>query len=296
MDEERNESDDQSNQEILINSNLITLKIHHGGEFRDMHHLEYVGGKIDIRNSVDLYLISTLEIKDIAQNIGCVRINRLAYKDPSCVGLRVLETDNDIINMISLVPAHRSINVYIGHSGYNNEFGVNSQISEEVNGPFWGMGGSFTELILSENIPIGLEEDDMGSKGGEEGEEGTNEGEDDMGSKVGEEGEDGTDEGEDNIGGKCGSSGPNARTCTSARSTAPTQVRKRKVSNASGSGSGNGSASTTARNASGSSSKTIVNNRVRKEINQFKPPRVANKCARGSSHGPGTQSSGVLDL
>ena len=32
-----------------VNYPLITLKIHHGGEFRDMHRLEYVGGKIDIR-------------------------------------------------------------------------------------------------------------------------------------------------------------------------------------------------------------------------------------------------------
>ncbi|KAM7530007.1 hypothetical protein LguiB_033417 [Lonicera macranthoides] len=199
-DQEGNESDDQSNQEILFNSPMITLKIHHGREFKDMHHLEYVGGRIDIKKGVDFDLISTLEIKDIAQNIGCVRINKLAYKDSSCVGLRALETDNDIINMISLVPAHRSIDVYIGHSGYNNEVGVNNQISEEV--------------------------------------------------------------------------------------------RKRKVSNASGSCSG----STTTRNASGSSSKTTGNTRVRKEKNQFKPPRVANTSARGLSHGLGTQSSAVLDF
>ncbi|KAM7524445.1 hypothetical protein LguiA_014347 [Lonicera macranthoides] len=191
-DQEGNESDDQSNQEILFNSPMITLKIHHGREFKDMHHLEYVGGRIDIKKGVDFDLISTLEIKDIAQNIGCVRINKLAYKDSSCVGLRALETDNDIINMISLVPAHRSIDVYIGHSGYNNEVGVNNQISEEVNGPFWGMGGSFTDLILSDHIPIGLEEDYEGNNeeeeymGGEGGGEGIDEEEDYMGGEGGE--------------------------------------------------------------------------------------------------------------
>ena len=116
------------------------------------------------------------------------------YKDPFYAGLRVFETDVDIVNMISLVPTHRSIDVYVGQSSYNNEVGVNSQISE-VNAPFWGTGGSFTELLLSNHIPIGLEEDYMGGEGGEEG---TDEEEEYMG------GEEGINEEEDYMGGEGG--------------------------------------------------------------------------------------------
>lgn len=81
---------------------LFQLRIHHGGTFMDWRHLEYIGGNIQNVRDVDTDKISTIEIQDMAESLDCVGINKFAYKYPAYVCLRVLKSDNDIVNMISL--------------------------------------------------------------------------------------------------------------------------------------------------------------------------------------------------
>lgn len=102
----------------VMHPSLFTLRIHHGGTFRDGHHLDYIGGNIHNVRDVNTDKIFIIEINDMAESLGCVCVNKIAYKHHSYIGLSVLKSDSDIINMISLVPTFRTINVYIGHDGY----------------------------------------------------------------------------------------------------------------------------------------------------------------------------------
>lgn len=61
---------------------------------------------------VDIDKISLIEIQNMDESLGYVGINKFTYKRPTYVGLRVLKYDNDIVNMISLVPIYRIIDVF----------------------------------------------------------------------------------------------------------------------------------------------------------------------------------------
>ena len=68
-----------------LNSSLFTLRLHHGGKFENMHHLEYIGGNTKYFWDVDSDKLSTLELKDMAESKGCFGVNRLAYRHLNCV-------------------------------------------------------------------------------------------------------------------------------------------------------------------------------------------------------------------
>ena len=100
--------------------------------------LVYMGGYLSKIYYVDLARFSIIEIEEIAKEVGCKVFTKCWYKVPSlplCGGLRILEKDSDIRDMVEWVPAYRVLEVYLEYAECDETVG------RETRGVETGGGG-----------------------------------------------------------------------------------------------------------------------------------------------------------
>ncbi|GJR48066.1 hypothetical protein Tco_1316169 [Tanacetum coccineum] len=170
--------------------NIFSMNVHHGGKFTSRLNKKYVSGKVKFVNMIDSKELTIEVLHKIVKMLKYPAKQRLFYqfKIPNKTldwGLRALDKDDDIINLIKYVSEHKVIEVYIEH----HESLVESLDGDNDNDWDDDMGskGDNKEGIEGDNQQ-GIEGDnEMGSEGdndmgNDEGSDGDNEIDNDMGS------------------------------------------------------------------------------------------------------------------
>nr|KAJ0196128.1 hypothetical protein LSAT_V11C700353450 [Lactuca sativa] len=98
--------------------NYFTLKIHYSGVFTKAPGRKYVDGVVAYVDYVDTDLFSVHELDDMVRELGYKTEQTLYYhfcipEYPLDYGLMPLGNDQDVLKMVSYVPKHRLIRVYI---------------------------------------------------------------------------------------------------------------------------------------------------------------------------------------
>nr|KAJ0208863.1 hypothetical protein LSAT_V11C400226030 [Lactuca sativa] len=98
--------------------NYFTLKIHYSGVFTKAPGRKYVDGVVAYVDYVDTDLFSVHELNDMVRELGYKTEQTLYYhfcipEYPLDYGLMPLGNDQDVLKMVSYVPKHRLIRVYI---------------------------------------------------------------------------------------------------------------------------------------------------------------------------------------
>nr|KAJ0212180.1 hypothetical protein LSAT_V11C400158540 [Lactuca sativa] len=98
--------------------NYFTLKIHYSGVFTKSPGRKYVDGTVSYVDDVDTDLFSVHELDDMVRELGYKGEQTLYYhfcipEFPLDYGLLPLGNDQDVLKLISYVPKHRLVKVYI---------------------------------------------------------------------------------------------------------------------------------------------------------------------------------------
>nr|KAJ0202104.1 hypothetical protein LSAT_V11C600331030 [Lactuca sativa] len=98
--------------------NYFTLRIHYSGVFTKAPGRKYVDGVVAYVDDVDTDLFSVHELDEMVRELGYKTEQTLYYhfcilEYPLDYGLMLLRNDQDILKMVSYVPKHRLIRVYI---------------------------------------------------------------------------------------------------------------------------------------------------------------------------------------
>nr|KAJ0200898.1 hypothetical protein LSAT_V11C600303910 [Lactuca sativa] len=98
--------------------NYFTLKRHYSGVFTKSPGRKYVDGTVSYIDDVDTDLFSVHELDDMDRELGYKGEQTLYY--PLCIpefpldyGLLPLGNDQDVLKLVSYVPKHRLVKVYI---------------------------------------------------------------------------------------------------------------------------------------------------------------------------------------
>ncbi|CAI9263334.1 unnamed protein product [Lactuca saligna] len=97
---------------------MFSLKIYHGGEFSKFPGRQYVNGRHSYIDFLDADEFSVHELDSMMLQLGYDGNRKMYYhfKKPDSdldVGLMALGSDGDVCKLISYVPKHRLLEVYI---------------------------------------------------------------------------------------------------------------------------------------------------------------------------------------
>ncbi|KAH7861243.1 hypothetical protein Vadar_023663 [Vaccinium darrowii] len=96
---------------------IFTIEVHHGGYF-DCNPPRYVNGLVNHVDDCDSDRWSKFEAEDIVQRLGYRRHKLLWYKVPNLSmdeSLRLIHSDQDVVEMSQLGRAHEQIEMYVEH-------------------------------------------------------------------------------------------------------------------------------------------------------------------------------------
>ncbi|KAM2845960.1 hypothetical protein COP1_028340 [Malus domestica] len=96
----------------------LTLKFICGGQLMISPKHTYFGGKTVYFDNVDPDLLSTIELKYMMEEVGYTNVKKYHYtklgEEPEH-GLHPLVSDNDITDMVKLIPRSREMTIYVEH-------------------------------------------------------------------------------------------------------------------------------------------------------------------------------------
>ncbi|KAM1004837.1 hypothetical protein ACFX2C_004985 [Malus domestica] len=96
----------------------LTLKFICGGQLMISPNHTYFGGKTVYFDNVDPDLLSTIELKYMMEEVGYTNVKKYHYtklgEEPEH-GLHPLVSDNDITDMVKLIPRSREMTIYVEH-------------------------------------------------------------------------------------------------------------------------------------------------------------------------------------
>ena len=99
------------------NHNYFTLKVTHGGKFTSPPGRVYVDPLIAWYDCVDYDMFNYDAFEALVADIGVKGgVAGCHYRVPGetlDVGLLALQNDDDVMNMLNLVPTHREIEIYV---------------------------------------------------------------------------------------------------------------------------------------------------------------------------------------
>nr|KAJ0208196.1 hypothetical protein LSAT_V11C500275290 [Lactuca sativa] len=120
---------------------IVTIKLHHGGEFTKFPNVNYIEGTVTYVDMVDIEEFSIHKMDAIMKGLGYSVPPFIYYhfrvpKGDIDFGLRALGNDDDVLNLALYVKEHKLIRVYTKHDDEvheGDENSVNKEVTEEEN-------------------------------------------------------------------------------------------------------------------------------------------------------------------
>lgn len=117
---------------------MFCLKINHGGAFTSPPKVRYKGGKVNWIDTIDSERFSVVEVATMMKELGFENGSSgmdFFYKLPNTDldnGLRKLETEKDVLELMTHVSKYKVIDLYVDHCVSKNSKNVELALVENV--------------------------------------------------------------------------------------------------------------------------------------------------------------------